>query len=74
MLESKEDYNKILINSKQIKAPNRIFDRENLKDFSRMSKQNQVMNIARVNSIFPNDILALMPSSFFSKPEMTAEN
>lgn len=28
----------------------------------------QVMDIARVNSIFPNDILALVPNNFYMKP------
>lgn len=35
-----------------------------VKEISKPSRQLHVMDIARVNSIFPNDILALMPSSF----------
>ncbi len=27
----------------------------------------QVLDIARVNSIFPNDVLALVPNTFFMK-------
>lgn len=34
---------------------------------SKQSRQLHVMDIARVNSIFPNDILALMPSSMSRK-------
>jgi hypothetical protein len=38
-----------------------------VKDVAKQSRQLYVMDIARVNSIFPNDVLALMPSSFTSK-------
>lgn len=34
-----------------------------IKEISKQSRQLHVMDIARVNSIFPNDILALMPCS-----------
>lgn len=37
------------------------------KDIQKQSRQLHVMDIARVNSIFPNDVLALMPSSCHSK-------
>jgi hypothetical protein len=39
----------------------------NTRDITKQSRQLHVMDIARVNSIFPNDILALMPSSITSK-------
>lgn len=38
-----------------------------VKEISKPSRQLHVMDIARVNSIFPNDILALMPSSYGGK-------
>jgi hypothetical protein len=38
-----------------------------VKDIVKQPRQLYVMDIARVNSIFPNDVLALMPSTFTSK-------
>lgn len=38
-----------------------------VKEISKASRQLHVLDIARVNSIFPNDILALMPSSYGKK-------
>ena len=35
-----------------------------IKEITKPSRQLCVMDIARVNSIFPNDVLALMPSSY----------
>ena len=35
-----------------------------IKQITKPSRQLCVMDIARVNSIFPNDVLALMPSSY----------
>jgi hypothetical protein len=37
------------------------------KDIQKSTRQMHVLDIARVNSIFPNDILALVPASFYAK-------
>ena len=37
------------------------------KDINKHPRQMQVLDIARVNSIFPNDVLALVPSSFYER-------
>jgi hypothetical protein len=38
-----------------------------VKEVAKSSRQMQVLDIAQVNSAFPNNILALIPSSYLAK-------
>jgi hypothetical protein len=50
-----------------VKIIKKIKKESNLKDTAKSSRQMQVLDIAQVNSIFPSNVLALIPSSFLNK-------
>lgn len=57
---------------KHVKIVKRIMRKELNKEQFKSSRQMQVLDIARVNSIFPNDVLALIPSSYYIKPKKSS--